>query len=65
MELAIYFENGHVAYFKDVENFEETPYDEDDATQGTWIEFSYFGIASQRWRFAKFEHYAGYSLTTD
>lgn len=61
-ELAIYFENGHVAYFKNVENFQEY-YDEDLAIAG--IEFDYFGVTSQRQRHAKFEYYAGYSITTD
>lgn len=65
MELAIYFENGNVAYFKDVRNFNELDYDVEDLSLGTYIEFEYFGVASQRWRYAKFESYAGYSITID
>lgn len=65
MELAIYFKNGQVAYFTDVRNFNEVAYDEDDASIGSYIEFEYFGLASQRHRYAKFECYSGYSITTD
>lgn len=65
LELAIYFTNGNVAYFKDVQNFQEYLYDEEDESQGTWIEFEYFGVTSERWRKAKFENYAGYSLTIE
>lgn len=56
MELAIYFKNGNVAYFKEVKGFEETKHE---------IKFSYFGQASQLNRLAKFliENIAGYSLS--
>ncbi|EHL13136.1 hypothetical protein HMPREF9629_00436 [Peptoanaerobacter stomatis] len=56
MELAIYFNNGNVAYFKEVKGFEETKNE---------IKFAYFGQASQLDRQAKFliENIAGWSLS--
>ena len=48
-----------------MQNFQEYLYDEEDESQGTWIEFEYFGVTSERWRKAKFENYAGYSLTIE
>ena len=57
-ELAIYFKNGNVAYFKEVKHF----FDYEDK-----ITFSYFGQAPQLERDATFtkKAIAGYSLTTD
>lgn len=58
MELAIYFNNGAVAYFKQVKAFEEGKAE---------IKFAYFGEHSQRNRQAKFNiaTIAGWSLTDD
>ena len=56
-ELAIYFTNGHVAYFKKVKNVDV--FDDD------YLTFEYFGEASQLDRYASFErrNIAGYSLS--
>ena len=56
MEVAIYFDNGHVAYFKEVSNIEE---------KEERISFDYFGIASQKHKRASFfnRKIAGISIT--
>lgn len=58
MEVAIYFDNGNVAYFKEVTDLKEG--------NGV-IEFNYFGISSQKPKKAQFavEHIAGVTSSID
>ena len=53
---AIYFKDGHVAYFEQVKNFRQDP---------EYLRFEYFGIASQQSKSAVFFHsnMAGYSFS--
>lgn len=56
MEVAIYFDNGNTAYFKEVDNFN---------VEGNLMTFNYYGVASQKSKSAKFDlaKLAGYSIT--
>lgn len=58
MEVAIYFYNGNVAYFKGVTDLKN---------QDGTIEFNYFGVASQKHKKAQFaqEHIAGITSSID
>lgn len=63
MEVAIYFQNGSVAYFKEVENFSTSIGIDDEAEVS--ITFDYFGIASQQRKRAEFyiSNISGYAVT--
>lgn len=63
MEIAVYFKNGSVAYFKEVENFSKLIGIDDEAEVS--ITFDYFGIASQQRKRAEFyiKNISGYAVT--
>lgn len=58
MEIAIYFTNGNVAYFKEVSNIKEN---------NERLSFDYFGVASQKHKKAVFfnDKLAGISITKE
>lgn len=56
MELAIWFENGAVAYFKEVSGFEE---------RRSEIVFSYYGVSTNTYKIARFylNKISGWAIT--